>query len=75
MGIVSYFSLNVFALVFDLNTVIGIFMQGFISGILGIAAGIISLILIKNNEIQAVHNTLKSNFSKIKIFAPTQTGL
>ena len=75
MGIVSYFSLNIFDNIFDLNTVFGIFMQGFLSGILGIIAGALLLILIGNYEIRAVYNTLKSNFTKIKIFAPTQTGL
>jgi len=75
IGIVSYFSLNLFALIFNLNTAIGIFMQGFLSGVLGILAGIIVLILLKNKEIIDVHNTLKSRISKIKIFAPTQTGL
>jgi len=75
IGIVSYFSLNLFALIFNLNTVIGIFMQGFLSGLLGILVGIIVLILLKNKEIIDVHNTLKSKISKIKIFAPTQTGL
>jgi len=75
IGVVSYFVLNLFALIFNLNTVIGIFMQGFLSGVLGILAGIIVLILLKNKEIIDVHNTLKSRISKIKIFAPTQTSL
>jgi len=75
IGIVSYFALNVFALIFNLDTVIGIFMQGFLSGVLGILVGVIVLILLKNKEIIDVHNTLKSKISKIKIFAPTQTGL
>jgi len=75
MGVVSYFSLNIFANVFNQNTVIGIFMQGFLSGILGIIAAVAMLILIKNDEIIAVRNTLRSKISKIKIFAPTQTGL
>ncbi len=75
IGVVSYFSLNLFAIIFDLDTTIGIFMQGFLSGLLGIMAGIIVLIVLKNKEIIDVHNTLKSKISKIKIFAPTQTGL
>ncbi len=75
IGIISYFALNVFALIFNLDTVFGIFMQGFLSGLLGILVGIIVLILLKNKEIIDVHNTLKSKISKIKIFAPTQTGL
>jgi putative peptidoglycan lipid II flippase len=75
IGVVSYFALNLFALVFNLNTLIGIFMQGLLSGILGIIAGIIVLIILKNKEIIDVHNTLKSRILKIKIFAPTQTSL
>jgi putative peptidoglycan lipid II flippase len=75
IGVVSYLSLNLFSNIFDLNTTFGIFMQGFLSGILGIIAGIVVLILMKNKEIIDVHNTLKSKISKIKIFAPTQTSL
>jgi putative peptidoglycan lipid II flippase len=75
IGIVSYFSLNVFANVFDQNTVIGIFLQGFVSGVISIVAGIITLVLIKNKEILDVYQTFRSKISKIKIFAPTQTSL
>jgi len=75
MGLVSYVSLNIFANVFNQDTTFGIFMQGFVSGIIGIIVAVAILILIKNKEILDVHQTLKSKISKIKIFAPTQTGL
>ncbi len=64
MGFVSYFFLNVFDDVFNLNTTIGIFLQGFSSGILGIMAGMVVLILIKNRELISVGQTLKSRIWK-----------
>jgi putative peptidoglycan lipid II flippase len=75
MGVVNYYSLNAFANVFNQNTTLGIFLQGFVSGILGIIVGILVLILMKNKELMDVNRTLKSKISKIKIFAPIQTGL
>ncbi|NVN97397.1 hypothetical protein HXX01_04195, partial [Candidatus Nomurabacteria bacterium] len=41
MGLFSYISLNFFSAIFDLDTFLGIFLQGFISGIIGIGAGVL----------------------------------
>jgi len=40
MGLVAYIFLSFFANIFDLNTGRGIFLQGFLSGILGIISGV-----------------------------------
>jgi putative peptidoglycan lipid II flippase len=75
MGIVSYFSLNLFSFVFNMNTTFGVFMQGFVSGIFGIIVGVIVLVLMKNKELAEVYSTLRGKISKVKIFTPTQCGL
>jgi peptidoglycan biosynthesis protein MviN/MurJ (putative lipid II flippase) len=57
-GYVSYLFLNFFSNIFNLNKLSGIFSQGLFSGILGIIAGIIVLILFDNYELQEVWKTL-----------------
>ena len=65
IGLVSYFMLNILAPIFGTNTFWGIFLQGFLSGILGILAGIIILYLLKNQEIKDLAKSLSSKFWKI----------
>lgn len=72
MGYSTYASLQVFAKVFDTSTGIGIFLQGLISGLIGIVVHIIILNLLKNKEIQAVLRTVHSRMWKVKpIVDPT----
>ncbi|MFA7252877.1 MAG: murein biosynthesis integral membrane protein MurJ [Candidatus Paceibacterota bacterium] len=66
MGLATYFGLNIFDNIFDLNTLFGIFMQGFLSGIFGIIVGIIILKLLKNQEIEEVWKTLHHKIWKAK---------
>jgi putative peptidoglycan lipid II flippase len=66
MGLVSYLSLNVFDNIFNINTTFGIFMQGFLSGIIGVVAGIIILKLLKNKEIEEIWITLHHKIWKVK---------
>jgi putative peptidoglycan lipid II flippase len=68
MGYVTYVCLNFFGMT-AVNTThtFGIFLQGFLSGLVGIAAGIVVLLLLKNEEIQEVWKTLHG-----KIFKPKQ---
>ncbi len=75
IGIVSYVSLNILSPIFGTSTFWGVFLQGFISGILGIAAGIMVLYLLKNQEIKEVVKTLKSNFWRAKVIVPSQEEL
>jgi hypothetical protein len=49
MGFVTYSFLAVFDSVFNINTLIGIFMQGLLSGVVGIISAVITLFLLKNN--------------------------
>ena len=75
MGFIAYRSLNVFDKIFDLNTLSGIFFQGFLSGLIGIAVGLVFLILLKNKEIKEVWATLHHKIWKAKIIAPEPESL
>ncbi len=75
MGFFAYISLNFFSNIFSLNTFIGIFLQGFISGIIGIGAGILVLYLLKNKEFLDVVKALSHKFSSNRIVVPEQREL
>lgn len=75
MGFVAYRALNVFDKIFNLNTLLGIFLQGLLSGIIGIAVGIIVLILLKNQEIKEVWTTLHHKIWRAKPIAPEPESL
>ncbi len=75
IGAVSYFSLNVFSPIFGTTTFWGVFLQGLISAILGICAGILVLQLLQNEELKDLRKTLHTKFWKAKVVAPPQEGL
>ena len=75
IGLVAYLSLNIFSPIFGTTTFVGVFLQGFISGILGILAGILVLHLLKNEELKDLVETLKTKFWRAKIIAPSQEVL
>lgn len=66
VGYVAYVFLQVFDNLFDLNTLFGIFMQGFLSGLMGIIFGIIALLALQNLEIKEVIKTLNHKFWKVR---------
>jgi len=66
-GAVSYGVLVVLGNVFDLNTFPGIFSQGFLSGIAGIVAGILTLKVLKNEEIKEIWAILHHKFWRARI--------
>lgn len=70
MGYVSYLGLNIFDNIFDINTLLGIFSQGFFSGLLGITAGIFVLYLLKSRELSEVWTTLHKKIWRVSITAP-----
>ncbi len=72
IGMVTYFSLNYFSNIFDINTFIGVFSQGFVSGLLGIITGFFVLFLLKNNEFKELLKALKTKFWKNKEVSPIQ---
>lgn len=75
LGIVAYISLNILSPVFGTNTLLGVFLQGFISGILGIGAAILVLYLLGNEELKDITKALKTKFWSTKVPASAQEGL
>ncbi|MDQ3014245.1 MAG: murein biosynthesis integral membrane protein MurJ [bacterium] len=71
MGYVSYVLLDVFDNIFDINTAIGIFLQGFLAGIGGIIFGVSILVLLKNHELHDIVATLHRKIWKAKV-VPTE---
>jgi hypothetical protein len=75
LGFTAYLSLNILSPIFGTNTFLGVFLQGFISGILGIFSAVLVLHLLKNEELKDVLNTLHTKFWKAKVLAPSQEEL
>ena len=75
MGIIAYVCLGIFDNVFDINTGLGIFLQGLISGVLGIITGLIVLVLLKNKQLLDLIKALKNKFWKKRVIAPEQSDL
>ncbi len=67
MGYSAFLSLRLFALVFPLTKVWGVFLQGLCAGIFGLIIGIIMLIVLKNPELQEVWTTLHRKVWKAKV--------
>ena len=70
MGVITYFSLNIFDKIFNIRTFIGIFLQGFVSGLLGMGVLYVVLRLMKNRELEEIVNSLKQKFWKTPAIAP-----
>ncbi len=70
MGLVAYQFLYVFDDIFNINTLPGIFLQGFLSGIMGIISAIIVLYLLKNKELREVWKALHNKIWKAKVIVP-----
>ncbi len=75
MGFVAYVGLNIFDNVFNINTLVGIFMQGFCAGILGIIVGVLVLKILKSAELDEAWNTLHKKFWKTKTVVPDMKEL
>ena len=75
MGFVAYLFLGLFANIFDINTFLGIFLQGLFSGIIGIVVGVMVLRLMKNREIEEIGKALHSKFWKARAIAPDKEEL
>jgi putative peptidoglycan lipid II flippase len=75
LGLVAYFSLNILSPIFGTTTFWGVFLQGFISGILGILTAIGVLYLLGSEELKDLMEAFQTKFWKVKIVAPAQEGL
>jgi len=64
MGFVTYFSLKIWDNVFDINTLVGIFLQGLSAGISGIIVWFISLKILDNQEVNTIFYSIKSRIKR-----------
>lgn len=69
IGATAYVFLNIFDRFFDTQTLPGIFLQGFISGVLAIIAGVIILLALKSRELASIWVVLKGKFWKTTVIA------
>lgn len=67
-GFFAYIGLNMFDKVFDLNTVLGVFLHGFVAGILGLVFSVIVLRVLRNEEFEEVVQTLQKKVPAVAIF-------
>jgi putative peptidoglycan lipid II flippase len=75
MGFVAYLGLNLFDNIFNINTGIGIFLQGFCAGILGILALVGVLKLLGSYELNETYTNLHKKFWKARPIVPdTNSG-
>jgi len=69
MGFVAHQFLDVFDDIFNINTFLGIFAQGLLSGLIGIATGLFMLYLLKNKEIKEIWKSLHKKFWKARVIS------
>ncbi|MFZ2763568.1 MAG: hypothetical protein WAX80_00805, partial [Minisyncoccia bacterium] len=53
----------------DTDTLIGIFLQGALAGLLGILSGVIVLALLKNRELSLIWSAIHQRFWKTEVIA------
>lgn len=70
MGYVTYKMLPIFAKIFNLDTLLGIFSQGFFAGLVGIVWAIAILAILGSRELKEVWGTLHKKIWKAKVIAP-----
>jgi putative peptidoglycan lipid II flippase len=75
MGFVAYIGLNIFDNIFNINTLVGIFLQGLCAGILGIITAVIVLILLKSHELKEILETLHKKIWKTNTIVPDMSEL
>jgi putative peptidoglycan lipid II flippase len=63
-GFLAHVSLRALALVLDIDTFVGIFTQGAVSGLVGVAAGIAVLILLDSEEMKEARRTFHKKIWK-----------
>jgi len=74
-GSVAYGGLAIFDGLFNLDTLSGIFLQGFLSGTLGIISGVALLYLLKNEEFSALISALGYKFWRSSAILPPPEDL
>jgi putative peptidoglycan lipid II flippase len=69
VGAAAYVGLNIFAPVFDMSSLFGIFLQGLFAGILGIAVGVGVLHVLGSRELKEASRTVRARFWRNKVIA------
>lgn len=72
LGFVAYHSTKVFAMILDINTFVGISLQGILSGALGVLAWLFLLRLLENEEAKEIWTSLHHKFWKKPIIIATE---
>jgi len=67
LGFAAYVALNISASWFNLETLLGIFLQGLISGLFAILIGVTILWLLRSQELAEIWKTLHKRFWKTKV--------
>jgi putative peptidoglycan lipid II flippase len=75
IGYFAYISLDIFDNFLNINTTVGIFLQGFLSGLVGILFGLFVLIILGNQEIKEVAKTFNKKIFKVKPIVSGQEEL
>ncbi|NTV44661.1 MAG: hypothetical protein HGA67_03115 [Candidatus Yonathbacteria bacterium] len=65
MGVVAYYLLGIIAPFINMDTFMGVFLQGFGAGMGGIVAGIVALILIGNKEVKEISGALRARVGRV----------
>ncbi len=71
-GVVAYLGLQIFDDLFNINTFLGIFLQGALAGLLGLIAWIGILVLLKNQELRETWKALRSRLWKEPVVVPVE---
>lgn len=69
MGAVAYFGLYVFAPLIDTTSLVGIFLQGLLAGILAMLAGVGMFYALRSVELREVWDAVRMRFWKTKVIA------
>ncbi len=75
MGFVAYLSLNALSPVFGLETLVGVFMQGLVSGLIGLVAYFVVLKLMKSPELRDIALSWRRRVPQPAVIAPEQPEL
>ncbi|MEX0919483.1 MAG: lipid II flippase MurJ [Parcubacteria group bacterium] len=69
MGAAAYVGLNIFVNFSSTTSLVSIFLQGFLAGILAIVVGVVIFFALGNREIAEVWSVVKGRFWKTKVIA------